>query len=366
MQQKNKRNGKIELLRFIFCIFILFYHIGLPIYGRSDTPIIGDHITFFSKGYLGVEFFFLVTGFLMARSAHKTNRTSNNSVGTDSLRFMKKKIWSIFPYHLVAFYIMFAGICIGKHLHITEIITSFFRSIPDLFFLSMSGISCGEVNPVAWYLSAMFITMAILYPLCRKHFDFMSKAVAPVLSVLLIGYLCQTNGKYQLALVRKWDSICYVAIIRAMAEILLGVFCYTISLKLKELKLTDNQRKGITVLEFALYAICLVYMTSTLSYKLNVHCLLGLAVAITITFSDISYKPEICNNRFCYALGKASMPIYLVQMIPREVWLKMIGTPSSHSDILKYVIFVVTATLVLALIVKLIGDFIMKMTSKKA
>lgn len=103
MQQKNKRNGKIELLRFIFCIFILFYHIGLPIYGRSDTPIIGDHITFFSKGYLGVEFFFLVTGFLMARSAHKTNRTSNNSVGTDSLRFMKKKIWSIFPYHLVAF-----------------------------------------------------------------------------------------------------------------------------------------------------------------------------------------------------------------------------------------------------------------------
>lgn len=46
---KKMRNGNIELLRFLFCADIVLYHAG-----------------FLPRGYVGVEFFFMVTGFFLA------------------------------------------------------------------------------------------------------------------------------------------------------------------------------------------------------------------------------------------------------------------------------------------------------------
>lgn len=54
-----QRNGIIDLMRFIFCIGIVFGH------GRYLGNPTGT-VPFAQGGYLGVEFYFLVSGFLMA------------------------------------------------------------------------------------------------------------------------------------------------------------------------------------------------------------------------------------------------------------------------------------------------------------
>ena len=58
------RNGKIEFLRFLFCIIVLLYHIAESTIGLKYEIL--DNITFFGKGYFCVEFFFIVSGYLMA------------------------------------------------------------------------------------------------------------------------------------------------------------------------------------------------------------------------------------------------------------------------------------------------------------
>lgn len=52
-----RRNGEIDILRAVFAIIILIYHYH-EIYQRSAN--------YFTRGYLGVEFFFLVSGYYLA------------------------------------------------------------------------------------------------------------------------------------------------------------------------------------------------------------------------------------------------------------------------------------------------------------
>ncbi len=53
-----KHNGVIGLWKFIFCLLIVVLHTGIGIPNRI-----------FKFGSIGVEFFFLVSGYLLAKSA---------------------------------------------------------------------------------------------------------------------------------------------------------------------------------------------------------------------------------------------------------------------------------------------------------
>lgn len=57
-----KRNGKIELLRFLFAVIIVLHH---------SRQLLGDENCLFLGGSLGVEFFFIVSGYLMMSSIEK-------------------------------------------------------------------------------------------------------------------------------------------------------------------------------------------------------------------------------------------------------------------------------------------------------
>ena len=63
MNQAKTRNGAVDLMRLVFCICIVLQHAVYAI--PDDTPAI------LSRGSLGVEFFFLVSGYLLACSAHR-------------------------------------------------------------------------------------------------------------------------------------------------------------------------------------------------------------------------------------------------------------------------------------------------------
>ena len=61
-----KRNGKIDLLRFLFAVIIVLHH---------TRYLFGDEHCFFHGGSLAVEFFFIVSGYLM--TAHAARETAS-------------------------------------------------------------------------------------------------------------------------------------------------------------------------------------------------------------------------------------------------------------------------------------------------
>ena len=59
-QDIKTKNSLIELYRFLFALWVLYYHSFVPYKGEL-----------FGQGYLAVEFFFVLSGFFLIRSIDK-------------------------------------------------------------------------------------------------------------------------------------------------------------------------------------------------------------------------------------------------------------------------------------------------------
>ena len=87
---KKARNGNIELLRFVFCVGVVLFHAW-----------------YVRRGYIGVEFFFIVTGYFLAEKICRLNARETTCPSLENA--MKEATWDvlkryrlIFPYFLVA------------------------------------------------------------------------------------------------------------------------------------------------------------------------------------------------------------------------------------------------------------------------
>ena len=92
-QKQINKNGVIEFMRFLFASGIVFFHTSRDFW--NNQKIIGQighfQVTFFRKGNIGVEFFFLVSGCLLASHIYKLN-SPVLSVGEETVGFLWKKV----------------------------------------------------------------------------------------------------------------------------------------------------------------------------------------------------------------------------------------------------------------------------------
>ena len=93
-----KRNNLVEFARFLFSVLVIGYHVQMSFSGNG--------IDWFENGALAVEFFFLISGYFLARSIEKINAKENGNVALDSCRFMGNKVKGVLPVHLTAIVLM--------------------------------------------------------------------------------------------------------------------------------------------------------------------------------------------------------------------------------------------------------------------
>ncbi len=287
VKKTSPRNGKIELLRFIFCMAVLLFHCEKYVLGEPSLED-GYHLSLFCHGSMGVEFFFLVSGFLMAKSISKKIRQQTElqeTLAQESLGFLKRKITSIFPMHVMTFILAFIAYVLANHMNYIEMMGKAVESIPSFFLIQMSGINLCSPNHITWYISCMLIAMAILYPICRKYYEFFTHYLAPLMAVLILGGCIATTGR--ITGVSEWTFVCYKSVLRAVCEIALGMTGFEIAQYISKQKFTYGQRIGLAI--FAL---------------------------VVLAFSGVGAGSFIFNNALCYHLGKLSLPLYLAQLTP--------------------------------------------------
>ena len=287
VKKTSPRNGKIELLRFIFCMAVLLFHCEKYVLGEPSLED-GYHLSLFCHGSMGVEFFFLVSGVLMAKSMSKKIRQQTElqeTLAQESLGFLKRKITSIFPMHVMTFILAFIAYVLANHMNYIEMMGKAVESIPSFFLIQMSGINLCSPNHITWYISCMLIAMAVLYPLCRKYYEFFTHYLAPLMAVLILGGCIATTGR--ITGVSEWTFVCYKSVLRAVCEIALGMTGFEIAQYISKQKFTYGQRIGLAI--FAL---------------------------VVLAFSGVGAGSFIFNNSLCYHLGKLSLPLYLAQLTP--------------------------------------------------
>ncbi len=297
MGNRVARNGKIDLLRFVFSICVMLNHAK---YIMPDKT----HANLFSGYSLAVEFFFLVSGYLMMATIEKAEKTSTLPLGRETGAFLLKKFKALYPEVAISYLVTAIVTAVATGTALTSVLgASWFEG----FLLISTGLFKSKIMLVSWYASSMILCMALLYPLLRKYKDIALRVILPILAVMVLGWLYQTYGSIKGPM--KWTGITIKGNLRALAELSLGALCYCVTKKLKELDFTTFGKVVLAIVELGIYAVYLLYMAKFASGLRDLFMLPLLSIAVIITFSGKSIGHEIFNNKVCTFLGKYSLSI---------------------------------------------------------
>ena len=318
-QRSQKRNGAIDFWKFVFCMIIAIYH-GRYMGGSVPYALFKD------GGYLAVEFFFLVSGFLMAKSAKRAEETSRLQLGTETAQFIWHKAKIILPYFIFAYIVGFAIRAYTAHSGAIDILNNGFQSIVQLLFLEMSGIEAFTAIGASWYISAMLISMLALYPLLRKNRNVFTWVIAPLLAIFILGYLSHEHGWLN-ETTKAWQLV-YPGLLRAVAELSLGCVCFGMCERLQRVQPKPAGRALLTAMEFLGYLVVIAAMCFLNVGQRGFVLLFVLAGCMTLSFSGLSNSAAWFRGRIFPWLGKMSLIVYLLHFRVKDVvrlWFPSLG-----------------------------------------
>jgi peptidoglycan/LPS O-acetylase OafA/YrhL len=224
-------NGQIPSLtplRGVAALWVVLYHYCGPAQYLPNLDIT-PHSYLISKGYLAVDMFFMLSGFVMA---HVYHRAFSESVARNYRGFLVARIARLYPLHVLIL-LLFVTIAVASQL-MTGMATGSFEHLPltgprslgaivaNIFMLQ--GLEAGQLswNYPAWSISVEFIAyLALTFAL--PAIGRAPHAVRPILAAVLFSVLAWlaafTKGDLD-----QWDGP--ITLVRCMPEFLLGTLLY--------------------------------------------------------------------------------------------------------------------------------------------
>lgn len=205
------KNHAIEWYRYFFSCFICALH--FKEYKGADYP--------FGGAYLGVEFFFIVSGFFLMKTISEAPVAD---IGSATVAFWKKRVYRLYPHYILSWSILAAYCILVRHsVTIKDLLIHY---VDEVLMLQMAGAG-KHLNAALWYISALLLVSVVIFFLAHKVGRAFTQIVAPGLVLLIYSYFYQTRGT--LAGV-GWNNLLIVrdGFWRGLAGISLGCIVYGI------------------------------------------------------------------------------------------------------------------------------------------
>ncbi len=289
-------------IRMIFALFVFLSHLGFLENSNSYSKLFNN---VFPEGFLGVSFFFILSGFILTYSYELRLRDKTVSIKN----FYVARFARIYPMHFVTMIAaLILSLAIGNndnYLLQNSLLIQSFYSNEDIFF---------SLNAPSWSISdEMFFYL--LFPIVLLFTANVRVLLFTMLTAIILYlniYLDDDSKHYWL----------YISPILRFADFLLGMILYSVYKYLKtHYEILNN--KG-TVLEIVSVSIFLVFFTFHLnlniSFRYSIYYwlpmfLIILAFAISGSSNNKGFISKILSNRYLVWLGEISFCFYLIHVL---------------------------------------------------
>ncbi|MBC7981872.1 acyltransferase [Candidatus Parcubacteria bacterium] len=280
--------GSINALRFIAAAFVVFYHFAFAYYYRELSYVDMPFLRYISQyGYLGVDLFFIISGFVISLSAE--NRSAYS--------FFKSRIGRLYPVFWISAIITSIFILFGGHLIFSQMSwPRFFANMtmfPSLF-------NADPLDGTYWtLLIEMKFYAIILLLIIFKQFKRIEKfavLVAAVVLAVAIG-LPSLNVESQWVWVPNFIAgiIFYKIYKEGLTSARIVTLCATLATTLLfTLKRVPYLSEGYGV----------VFKPSIISLYILFFYIIFLLISLN--------KLRLPNNNYINTLGLLTYPVYLL------------------------------------------------------
>ncbi|MEO1017189.1 MAG: acyltransferase [Pseudomonadota bacterium] len=306
-------------LRFLAALWVLMLHFTNELGFRHES-----YTQFIHQGKLGVDFFFVLSGFIMAHvylAAMAAGRFS-------FIDFIKKRFARLYPIHLATFLFVAAYVCFGMLIGVRPGEAEAYQwssVIPNLLMIHAWGVEDRlSFNYVSWSISAEWFAYLTFWPLALLTLRLspvqMLAATATLFFVLYA--LSETLFGRQLTFL-TFDF----GIARILPEFLVGVALYRLSCNWD----LGTAGKWLTV---ALVAVVAIVAHFGLGDWLAVPILAFLIFAV----ASLERQGGVhwLRTRPLIYLGEISYSIYMVHGIVLTLWFKALGMTLGAQSNLAY------------------------------
>lgn len=277
------RITSIDFFRFYFMLQVCLWHL--------------NHCMGYMKhGYIAVEFFFILSGYLLYKSCVKENALGVFYYSWDKLqRFYPEVLIVTIPTTIVYF------VGLGPNP------IALFNSI---FLLQNTGIySGGGVNLPLWYINVLLLGGGIVYAVLYNYRRLAITIVFPLLVLMVYTYILNENdGSFEWFAIKQCF---YIPLWRGMAGLCLGCLLA----RFHEIKLSDTVLRVNRLLDFLfLMSIvgCLVCVFT--AYHLDRYALFFYSIIILCCFTKNTLANKVFSHFMWKHLGQLSFEMLLVHM----------------------------------------------------
>ena len=279
------------------------------------------------------------------------------AIGKETLRFIVHKLKRIFPYYFVAWCIGFTVLHTAPVVSFRQILKDLIQSIPAFLQLSVAGFPVYQAIDPAWYISAMLLSMLVLYPLILIWKENFSLIIAPILAIGIYGFLFSKVGS--LATINPLeDGFIYTGLMRGIAGICLGCMCFEGAQALSRKSFSLKGKKVLTGMEILCYLAVFAGMNTQGLLRPDLYIVLLLIPAVTLSFSGQSYTSsfKICRwKKGRIRFEEVSLAIFLADYPARELTKKLFPYAQRDERIVPCVLIVVVLATLILLIVPVIN-----------
>lgn len=308
-----ERNHTIDLLRFLFAGIVVLHH---------SRYLLGDENGYFLGGSLAVEFFLFVSGYFLAAGAERAGQRAGAEaraglepcpLGRETLQFLFHKLEGFLPEFVISWGIGFAFVAAVRGWSPGQIWDAFRDDFWELTMVKMSGLFTHGINGVMWYLSAMLLAMAILYPLLRRYEDMMTHVICPLAALFLYGWLCREYAHPRDPIV--WTGLCYKGLLRTTAGLCTGVVACRAVKRCREKAprgLTTTGNMLAAMFQMTALLLTIRYMRLAKPSEEDYFFMFLLLLVVVTVFAGWGME-GICRKAGAAAdfLGRWSLPLYL-------------------------------------------------------
>jgi peptidoglycan/LPS O-acetylase OafA/YrhL len=313
-------------LRGIAALWVVFYHFSNEYLPQLDTK---DFSHIIPKGYLAVDLFFLLSGFVLA---HVYGAGLESGRPCRFLPFIRARLARVYPLHLFVL-VVFVSLTLAVNglQHPSEQLSepipltgerSLIALVANLFMLQ--GVHAGALswNYPAWSISTEFmayLAFPLLLPVVWRAGPRLRLALIVLLLGALAGFSYATNDYFN-----QWDGA--PAVLRCLTEFLLGCVIYATFGRS-----AGGRNEGSILasdwIAFATLGLLLLLLQSNgpdIATVLLFGLLIGVAAANDGRFA------QLLNARPLVWLGEISYSLYLVQDLIKYVTTESLAAAGLH------------------------------------